>query len=324
MLDVARMSGVSLKTVSRVVNGEDNVRASTARRVDDAVRRLGFRPNNGARQMRSGRTASIGMVVEDLADPFYSALAGAVEEVAQSERHLLLIGSAEGSAERERSLTEALVSNRVDGLVVVPALREHGWLAPELAAGTPIVFVDRPPHGLETDTVLSDNAGGMRSAVEHLAAHGHRRIGFLGDDPAFWTAGQRLAGFRDATTTLGLASDAVDMGPYEHERLVARLRAWTGAADPVTALVTGNNRVTVTALRALRAADLRRLSMVGFDDLELAELLDPPITVVAQDPAGLGAQAARLLFGRLGPHSGPPRTVVLPTRLVVRASVSVR
>ncbi|RJK96131.1 LacI family DNA-binding transcriptional regulator [Vallicoccus soli] len=316
MLDVAREAGVSLKTVSRVVNGEPAVRPETSQRVERAMAALGFRRNDSARQLRTGRTASVGLVVEDLADPFYSLLTKAVARVCEERGHLLLSGSAEGSPERERSLVSAFLARRVDGLVVVPALADdHGWLAGE---GVPFVLVDRPAGGTPCDSVLSDNAGGVRAAVEHLAGRGHRRIGFLGDDAAFWTAQQRRRGFLEAVDALGLpAADLVGMGPHTVASAAALLEGWGAGADPLTAVVTGNNRVTVTALRALRDAG-RRLEVVGFDDVELADLLDPPLTVVAQDPERLGDTAARLLFRRMGGDLEGMGPVVVPTRLVVR------
>lgn len=324
MADVARLAGVSVKTVSRVVNTEPGVRAETRRRVEETIDRLGFLRNDGASQLRSGRTDnSIGLVVEDLGDPFYSTLARAVERVSRLQGHLLITGSGEGCPEQERSLTGALLSRRVSGLLVVPAAADHSWLASDAATDVPVVFLDRPADGVGADTVLTDNEGGVRSAVEHLAANGHRHIGFLGDDPVHWTAGRRAAGFRTATSDLGLASDVVACGPYAAGDLETTLTRWAGSEPAVTAVLTGNNRVTVAVLRALRATGLR-LGLVGFDDFELADVVEPPVTVVAQDAAAMGEQAAQLLFQRISGSSGPHRSVVLPTRLVVRGSGRLR
>ena len=319
MRDVAQLAEVSIKTVSRVVNGEPGVRPATKERVDDAIQQLGFLPNTGASQLASGRTDTVGLVVEDLADPFYSTLAGAVERVSREQGHLLMTGSGEGYAERERSLAAAFLSRRVSGLLVVPTATDHSWLAEEAASGTPMVFLDRPAPGLSADTITVDNEGGLRMAVEHLAGHGHRRIAFLGDNPEFWTAARRLDGFRTATAALRLDDDLVAMGPHTVAGLAQRLTVWATGPDPLTAVITGNNRVTVVVLRAIRDAGLR-LAMVGFDDFELADLLDPAVTVVAQDPAAMGEQAAYLLFERLAGDTSPTRSVSLPTRLVERGS----
>lgn len=319
MVDVARRAEVSLKTVSRVVNGEAGVSPETARRVNRAISSLGFQRNAAASGLRRGTSASIGLVVEDLANPFYSLLAAAVEREARAEGHLMVSASAEGDPSREAELVTALLARQVDGLVVVPATR-GGAAERHQTWGTPVVYVDRPGSGAGADSILSDNVGGIRSAVEHLAARGHRHIGFLGDDPAYWTAGQRELAFRATHEALGLTGEPrVAMGPHTVESVERVLVGWTSGPSAVTALVTGNNRVTVAVLRAMRRQMLP-LSLVGYDDFELADLLEPAVTVVHQDPTAMGRQAAHQLFARIRGDAGPPRTVTLPTRLLVRAS----
>jgi LacI family transcriptional regulator len=321
MVDVAREAGVSLKTVSRVVNGEARVAPETARRVRRVIDRLGFQRNTSASQLRRGTSASIGLVVEDLSNPFYSQLAAAVEREAGREGHLLITASAEGDPERETALVAVLLARQVDGLVVVPAgvgtSGHRTW-------GAPVVYVDRPGSDESADNVLSDNAGGIRAAVEHLAARGHRRIGFLGDDPSYWTAQERERAFRDTHAALRFeGAPTVAMGPHTPESLSDVLTRWTTGPDPVTALVTGNNRVTVAMLRAVRRLGTS-VAYVGYDDFELADLLEPPVTVVHQDPGAMGRAAAQQLFARVHGDDSPPRSVTVPTRLVVRASGDLR
>ncbi|MEV0197798.1 LacI family DNA-binding transcriptional regulator [Nonomuraea sp. NPDC050691] len=317
MKDVALAAGVALKTVSRVVNGEPGVHPATAERVREAIDRLGYSRNESARVLRAGRTSTVGLVIEDLADPFYSALGRAVEDVVIGQGCLLLSASSSEDPVRERELVRTFCARRVDGLIMVPAGHDHSYLCQELEAGTPAVFADRPPGpGLDVDTVLCDNAGGAALATRHLLAHGHRRIAFLGDDPSIFTAARRLHGYRSA------------MGHLYDERLVAMRTPAPGSvrADlermlaldrPPTALFTGNGRLTVTALRALAG---RPMALAGFDDFELADLLTPGVTVVAQDPAGMGRIAAELLFRRLSGENDPPRHVTLPVRLIPRGS----
>jgi LacI family transcriptional regulator len=320
MADVAAEAHVSVKTVSRVVNHEPGVRPDTAERVRAVIERLGFRRHDGARLIRQGRTFTIGLVVEDLANPFYSLVGAAVEREARIRQHQLITASAEGSPSRERAALEALIARRVDGIVVVPA-SEAASADPEIdASGTPIVYMDRPVRGTPRDTVLSDNQGGVRSAIEHLVAHGHRHIAFLGDDPGFWTARQRRESFVATQEALGLPGPArVVMGPHSVASVRDVLTRWSAGPEPITALITGNNRITLAALFAVR--DLHAdLSLVGYDDFELAELIDPPVTVVHQDPAAMGQKAAQQLFARLLGDESPPQTVVMPTRLIVRAS----
>ncbi len=320
MADVAERAQVSIKTVSRVVNDEPGVRALTARRVRSVIDELGFHRNEGADVMHKSRPASIGLVVEDLTNPFYSHLSAAIEREARLHRHLLISTSAQMSAEREAELVEALVARRVEALIVVPIGPRPGEALTAAARDLPVVCVDRPQPGLAADTVLSDNEGGIRSAVEHLVAHRHQRIGFLGDDRSLWTAQRRNAAFLHAVEALGLPRPAhAAMGPYALGEVAETLERWSSGSSPVTALVTGNNRVTLAVLRAMRERHLA-LTLVGYDDFELADFLDPPITVVNQDPAALGERAVQLVFARLGGDRGPARTVVVPTRLIVRGS----
>ncbi|WP_413797841.1 LacI family DNA-binding transcriptional regulator [Streptomyces iranensis] len=324
MKDVAARAGVGLKTVSRVVNGEPGVTPDTERRVQEAITALGFRRNDSARILRKGRTASIGLVLEDLADPFYGPLSRAVEEVARAHGALLINGSSAEDPEREQELVLALCARRVDGLVIIPAGHDHRYLAPEMAAGIATVFVDRPAGRVDADAVLADSFGGSHDAVAHLIAHGHRRIGFLGDLPGIHTAAERLRGYHAAMSEAGLpVHDAwVSLGPTDPERVRTAATAMLDAAEPVTALFAGNNRVTVTVVRVLaeRPAPATPVALIGFDDFELADLLSPGITVIAQDSAQLGRTAADLLFRRLDGAGGDPRRLVLPTRLIPRGS----
>jgi LacI family transcriptional regulator len=321
MKDVAARAGVGLKTVSRVVHGEPGVTPETERRVQEAIEALGFRRNDSARVLRKGRTSSIGLVLEDLADPFYGPLSRAVEEVARAHGTLLFNGSSAEDPEREQELALALCARRVDGLVVIPAGDDHRYLEPEIKAGVATVFVDRPPGRIEADVVLSDNYGGARSGVAHLIAHGHRRLGFIGDKPRIHTAAERLRGYRAAMEDAGIpvAESWMSLGATDPERVRRAAEEMLSGPHPVTAIFTGNNRVTVTVIRVL-AEHPRRVALIGFDDLELADLLKPGVTVVAQDAAALGRTAAERLFRRLDGSPPAPERIELPTRLIARGS----
>jgi LacI family transcriptional regulator, galactose operon repressor len=321
MKDVAARAGVGLKTVSRVVNGEAGVTPETEHRVREAIEALGFRRNDSARVLRKGRTASIGLVLEDLADPFYGPLSRAVEEIARANGALLINGSSAEDPEREQELVLALCARRVDGLVVIPAGDDHRYLEPELKAGVATVFVDRPAGRIDADVVLSDNFGGARDAVAHLIAHGHRRIGFIGDMPRIHTAVERLRGYRTAMEDAGIeVADAwTSLGVTDPVRVRRAAEDMLSGPSPVTAIFTGNNRVTVTVIRVL-AEHTRRVALVGFDDIELADLLQPGVTVVAQDAATLGRTAAERLFRQLDGSLLTPERIELPTRLITRGS----
>lgn len=320
MADVARRAEVSIKTVSRVVNGEAGVSPATAVRVREIIDELGFQRHAGATMLRTGRSDRIGLVAPDLANPFYAQLAAGIEREARLRQHLLISTSSQQSAENEAELVDALVAQRVAGLIVVPIVTEPSEALRVAARSVPVVCVDRPQPDLGVDTVLSDNEGGMRSAVEHLAAHRHERIGFLGDDQSIWTARERRAAFAAAASSLGLRGPLCSrVGPYAPGEVAELLTGWTSGPDPVTAVISGNNRVTLDVLHAMRDAGVS-VSLVGYDDFELADVVDPPVTVVHQDPMVLGERAVQQVFARLAAGAGEPTTVIVPTRLIVRAS----
>jgi len=323
MKDVARSAGVSLKTVSRVVNREPGVAEATADRVHAAVARMSFRRNDIASSLRHKlTTSSIGLVTEDLANPFYATLARAVGEVAREHGFIVLSGSSDESEEREREILAAFLGRRVDGLIVVPTGGSHAFLESERVAGVQMVFVDRPAIGVSADTFLIDNAAGVLTGVSHLVQHGHRRIGYLGDEPGIYTAAERVRGYRQAVATFGLDSRAALVREGLHDAALAEEQAllMLSGSNPPTALFTGNNLITTGVLRALRRNGGSHIGLVGFDDFDLADLVGPPVTVIAHDAAELGRRAADRLFARLSGDMGPPVTEVLPTRLIARGS----
>ena len=324
MKDVAALAGVSLSTVSRTVNGDVAVRDDLAAKVRHAVELLGYQRDEGASALRrSGRvSASIGMVIEDVANPFFSLVHRGVEDCARERHFLTFAGSSDNDDQRERALCAAFVARRVDGLLIAPAGRDHRYLERERAAGVPLVFIDRPARWLEADAVVSDNAGGAAAAVAHLAKAGHRRIAFLGDRPELFTAAQRLAGFRTGLAAHGIeADDALIRLGLDELGAEAATRDLLDAPDPPTALFSAQNFVSIGTLRTLHELGQREsVGHVGFDDLALSDLLRPALTVIAQDPYELGRAAAEVLFERLDGDDSAPRRVVLPTRLVVRGS----
>jgi len=325
MRDVAALAGVSLSTVSRVVTGTQQVDPEMAAKVEKAVEMLGYRHNAAAGNLRraDGLSASIGLVFEDVSNPFFSAIHRGIEDAARTRSVLTFAGSSDEDPVRERELTEAFLARRVDGLVIVPAAADHSYLARDVAAGLPLVFVDRPPRSIDADIVTSDNVGGARAAVAHLAEHGHRRIAFLGDQPEIFTAAERLRGYREALAARGIEHDEwlVRHPAFRAVDVDATVRDLLAGPDPPSALFTAQNLITLAALRTLHELGLRHtVALVGFDDIPLAELLEPGVTVVAQDPYALGRHAADLLFSRLDGHRGASRRVVLPTTLIERGS----
>jgi LacI family transcriptional regulator len=325
MREVAALAGVSLKTVSRVVNREPGVSPHLLERVEAAIRLLGYRHDTTASSLRrtDRRTATIGLLVDDIANPFSSAINRAVEDVARQRQRLVFAGSSDGSPEREAEFVRALAARRVDGLIVMPVGRDHAALLRERDLGLPMVFVDRLASSTAVDSVVADNRGGMRAAIHHLARAGHRRIGFLGDLSTIWTAEERYLGYVEGLATHELRLDPTLVrrdvrGTDAAERAAQRLLR---LANPPTALVAGQNLLTVGVIRALRSERKHfQVALVGFDDFSLADMLSPPVTVVAQDPMAIGQLAAMRLLARLDGDESPAQQIIVPTHLIVRGS----
>jgi LacI family transcriptional regulator len=329
MHDVAALAGVALATVSRVVNGKAGVSTATQARVQSAIERLDYRRNVNASSLRrlDRKTATIGLVLEDVANPFMSALHRAVEDCARERGVLVFAGSCDEDSRREQELISALRARRVDGIIVVPAGTDHGYLLSAFRLGTAMVFADRRPGFLDADCVTSDDLGGARACVAHLGRSGHRRIAYLGASLTIGTARDRLQGYTDAMHELGAKPEPSHVRPglvtMEEAELVAT-EMLRGTAPP-TAILSGQNYFTIGAIKALRSLGLQHeVALVGFDDFALADLLDPPVTVVAHDPAELGHTAAELLFRRLDGDASPSQHVVCPFALIPRGSGEIR
>jgi LacI family transcriptional regulator len=325
MKQVAALAGVSLSTVSRVVNDDPAVRADLAARVREAVGVLDYRHNATASALRrnDGVSSSIGVIVEDVANPFFSAVQRGIEEVARERGVLTFAGSSDEQPEREQQLAEAFGARGVDGLVIAPAGGDNSYLLRERAAGTALVFVDRPGRFIDADAVLTDNFGGASAAVDHLVEAGHRRIGFLGDRPDLFTAAERLRGFQAGLARHGLADDPalVRHTMTRAADAYATTRELLLGANPPTAVFTSQNLITIDAVRALHDLGFARsVALVGFDDVVLGDVVEPGLTVLAQDPVALGREAAQLLFARLDGAGGPTRQIVLAPALVARGS----
>ncbi|MEP6851843.1 MAG: LacI family DNA-binding transcriptional regulator [bacterium] len=325
MRDVAALAEVGLKTVSRVFNDVPTVDPLLVTRVRSAAAKLGYRPNLNASSLRRGdrRTATIGLLLEDVANPFSGVLHRAVEDVARARNVLLLTGSVDEDPIREQHLAQALIDRRVDGLIIVPVGHDHSYLILEQRAGTPIVFVDREPSLLGGDAVVSANQTGASDAVRHLLSAGHRRIGYLGDLIKISTARDRFRGYCDALAAAGLPVDEaiVRHGLTTVKDAEQASNELLRSDKPPTALFASQNLVTIGAVRALRDTRTQdRTALVGFDDFLLADLLQPAVTVVRQDVSEMGKQAALMLFDRIDGVTHTPQSRVLPTTLIPRGS----
>ncbi|MEV0408237.1 LacI family DNA-binding transcriptional regulator [Actinoallomurus sp. NPDC050550] len=316
--EVAALAKVSPMSVSRALRDQEGVSRQTRERVLAAARTLGYRPNEIARSLRPGhKTGMIGLVVTNLANPFYSQLALGVESVAATRDIRVLLTNTNEDEQRERDVVGDLAARQVDGMIVVPAGFGHDHLESEV----PVVLAARPPSGIEADCVLVDDFGGAREATTRLVAQGHRRIGFLGNPPAVYTGAERFRGFCAALQEAGVDLDERHVRRAQQDAASAERATLEllGLNEPPTALFTANNRNTIGALRAIHKTG-RRLAVGGFDDFELADMLGVPLTIVAYDADEIGRHAARLLLDRLtADPDAPPlaaRRTIIPTRVI--------
>lgn len=304
MKDVASRAGVALKTVSRVVNGEPGVTPETAKRVLGAIEDLGFRRNESARLLRTGRTATLGFITDTWGDPDSAAVYQGLESIALEQGYLLYSGSTDSDPGREEQLSLAMCARRVDGLIIVPTPGSHDYLVSEIEAGVATVFVLRPPELVRADAVVPDERGGAHAAIEHLVAQGHRKIGFLGGPD----------GHRSRTLRTGCAEALAAAGLPVDQALLNLNRERLASAD-LSAVFCADQEYTRAAIRAVLP---RRVAIVGFGDFPLADLVSPPVSVVSYDPVRIGRTAGELLIRRLAGDQTPPRRVEVPVRLIAR------
>ena len=321
LAQVAARAGVSLKTASRALGGESYVSEKTLASVLAAASELDYQRNAAASLLASGRLAdSIGLITGDFTNPFYSALAHAIEDEIRTHGMHLSVANSRESAEQEQRVAHDLADRQTKAVITVSAMPDHSEYSQLQARGIPVVFVDRPAENLAADSVVFDNREGGRLAARHLIEAGHRRIAFIGDYAWLPTYRQRLAGMGDVLDAEGarwrdlLRTDAHDV-PSSRECM----RELLALDDPPTAVVAGNNRILLGVMEEVAAGDdAHRPAVIGFDEPEWARVLG--ISVVTGDVESLGRQAARLALARLSDRARPVENVVLPMRLIERRS----
>lgn len=326
MRDVSERAGVSVATVSHVLNGTRKVAAETADRVRQAMVELDYHPNASAQSLRRRSTNVVGILVSDIANPFFAAVVRGAETRARAEGYSLLIGNTEESASDEEVYLQLLRRKRADGLLVAPTGNSKP-IVRMLDGGTHLVLIDRKLDGVQAPAVLSENHEGGRQATEHLIAHGHRHIGIILGVPEASTTAERLAGYREALERYGIPFSE-ELVVYGHSQVQGGSQACRTLLErpcPPTAVFATNNLMTLGALQAIRTLDLhcpRDISLVGFDDFDWVEAFDPPLTTVAQDPFQIGDVAARSLFAMLRGDLSQPAETRVPIELRVRGSVA--
>lgn len=325
--DVARECGVGSMTVSRVVNGGKLVSSRTAARVRAAIRKLGYEPNEAARILKGQSARTIGLIVPDLADTFFSICAHAVQQMAAKHGYMTLLLASERDPESEAKELTMMKSRNIAGILIVPSNPNCVSQLQELRArGIPVVMLDRTFPGLDAGEVTVENSEGAQKAVNHLIDHGHSRIICAGYDSQFNSIGQRIEGYEKAMTEAGLRPQfvVVDEGTAVGPKVLQKIRS----PKAPTALFALNNVTTTQVLQTFQKENIHvpeDVAIVGFDDFELAPLLAVPLTAVRQPAAQLGQSATRILLDWI--HRAPGLDtrslhahVILPTELVIRRS----
>lgn len=318
MRDVALRAGVSAKTVSRVFNDDPHVLPETRRRVEAAMREVNYVPNALATTFRAGRSPVVGIAVPDIVDPFFASIVRAVEDTCSGEGISTLVTSIGDDPAREQPVLESLLRSRLMGLIVAPVADDHSWLGGW--ADTPVVFVDRPPVGLQADAFVEDDYRGSYLATEHLIEHGHTRIAVVADTLHRQTTERRVRGYRDALAAHGIPVDEslVALGAHGRSGAGREMERLCALPQRPTAVFSSNARVSMALIPALRSLPV---ALVGFGDFPMADQLTPAVTVIEQDPALLGRLAAVRALQRLRePERRHEPDGLLPVRLVERAS----
>lgn len=327
MKHIAAEAGVSLGTVSHVMSNNAPVRPALRRRVMEAVRNLGYQPSSLARDLRRNKTSIIGMVIPDITNPFFPAVVRGVEDVAYQNSFRLILCNTDDDSGKEQFYLRELYSYRVAGVVLIPTANSHIVDLAATQPNVPVICLDRRPSDWDGDSVAVDNVHGAFAATAHLTKLGHKTIALITGSQQLDTAAARLEGFREAIgkVKLEVAAEYIQEGRFDRLSGYEKTRILLQQRPRPTAIVCSNDLVAIGALSALREAGLKcpqDVSIVGFDDIEVSELTDPPLTTVFQPGYQMGAKGAALLIKRIRGDAEPPQKIVLPTELKLRNSVA--
>lgn len=321
--DVARAAGVGPMTVSRTINGHPYVAEETAKKVRAAIRRLGYRPNHAARVLTGQLSRSIGLIVPDIADTFFSVVSHAVQETARESGYLVWLAASDEDPATEAAQVEMMTHHPVDGILLVPSDSRNSYLKPLASGTTPIVTIDRPIEIATTDSVGVENRRGARMAVEHLLQHGYKKIVCVVANAHLATIKERITGYKESMRRAKLPCPK-ELRLSGSEVVKSTLSELFGSRSRPDALFTANNASTIWVIEALQELGIeigKDVALVGFDDVAFFTLTTPPVTAVRQPAAELGSMAARLLLQRInGEFKASSVRTVLPVTLTIRES----
>ncbi len=324
IVEVARRAGVSVSTVSHVVNRTRHVSPATARLVNEAIDQVGYLPNTLARSLKRASTSSVGLAISAISNPYFSDIICALEAECARLGLMVFLSDTQDDEDSELAVVQALHQRRVDGVILAPSAAPRRTLDYLAKNRLPCVLIDRLSDD-RFDQVGVENISAMRSLIDHVASFGHRRIGFVAGQPGFATTLERIEGFRVALAAHGIdfVPHYVVTGSATTASATASTHALLSLPVPPTALVTGNNLATIGAVRAIRERGMSvpsDLSVVGFDDFEWADCFEPRLTLIAQPCVEIARQAATLLAERIASSERRPQTVRLEPTLRLRAS----
>ncbi|MER5320698.1 LacI family DNA-binding transcriptional regulator [Streptosporangium roseum] len=321
--DVAAHAGVSVATVSRVLNDNPSVTEETRTRVYAAMRELSYVPNAVARSLRTEATKTLGLIIGDIVNPFFAELARAVEDAARAAGYTVIIGNADERAEEQDHYVRTLLEQRVDGLLICPTAEVTPLVEEVARAGGPLVFLDRTLPGVHVPSVRADGTDAIRALVAHLRQLGHRRIAFISGPARLSTGRERTGAFLAAMAEhdLEVHPEYVQAGDFRSGSGRALTAKLLDLPAPPQVIFAGDNLMTLGALDEIRARGLRipeDVALASFDDVPWFPHVNPPITAISQPAAELGKRGVRVILDRLGGR--PAESVALPAVLVVRQS----
>nr|WP_254925705.1 MULTISPECIES: LacI family DNA-binding transcriptional regulator [unclassified Rhodococcus (in: high G+C Gram-positive bacteria)] len=318
MDDVARIAGVSVSTVSHVLNGTRNVNPTTRQRVDAAIVEIGYRRNVVARSLAAGRTNTVGLSIAALTNPYFGSLVHAVEQRLSEAGYVLILGDSHDEPLSERRVTDSLLDRQVDGMILAPAAGSESTTIPEIVrSGTPLVLIDRMLD-LPCDQVGPENDASAYELTAHLLDAGHRRIAIVRGIAGISSTNERFDGYARALADRGVDLDPglILDGRSNVEVAEMHVRALMSSSNRPSALVSMNNSMTIGSLKAVRALGLsipQDLAFVCYDDFEWSDLFEPRLTAAAQDVQTIGRTAADLLLNRIEGRDEKPRSIRVPT-----------
>ena len=321
--DVAALAGVSIATVSRVLNDSPRVSEEARAKVTAAVGTLRYRPNAVARSLRTEATRTLGLIIGDVLNPFFAMLARAVDDEARAAGYTVVIGNADERPEQQDHYVRTLLEQRVDGLLICPTAEVTPLVEDCVRAGGPLVFLDRTLTGLDVPSVRADGTAAVHDLIRHLRNLGHRRVAFISGPELLSTGRERTRAFADAMRANGLEvrEDYLKAGDFQAGSGRAISAGFLDLPEPPEVIFAGDNLMALGALDEIRARGLRIPQDVGlasFDDVAWFVHLDPPITAISQPAEELGRRAVRVLADRIADR--PVASVVLPARLMIRRS----